>query len=48
MEGKNKMFNGEGDVKEFIMKVELNSALKGLHRREMGSKSGSKIGRSII
>ena len=29
MEGKNKMFNGEGDVKEFITKVELNSALKG-------------------
>ena len=29
MEGKNKMFTGEGDVKEFITKVELNSALKG-------------------
>ena len=43
MENKNKPFNGEGDVKEFITKVELNSALKGYTAEKCAQNLASRL-----
>ena len=43
MESKNKTFNGEGDVKEFITKMELNSALKGYSAEKCVQNLASKL-----
>ena len=43
MEGKTKVFNGNGDVKEFITKVELYSALKGYSGEKSAQNLASKL-----
>ena len=43
MEGKTKVFNGNGDVKEFITKVELYSALKGYSGEKSAKNLASKL-----
>ncbi len=43
MENKNKLFNGEGNVKEFITKVHLNSALKEYTAKKCAQNLASRL-----